>query len=273
MLTRFIYPLTLRARISWRLQKLFSNIDDKNILLHFDKRLKMDLSKNDVGHQSIIFNGFYELELTKTIVKLGIKGGILVDVGANYGYFSCLWATQNPINKVFAFEASPVNLQPLNNNVNKNNLSGAITIIPNAIGKEKGKLKFDLATENKQTGWGGFSLKNNARAINVEVDTLDNYAEKNSIYKIDVLKIDTEGADTWVLYGAKRLLQEKKIDHIFFEHNFERMKLLNITDGEAKSFLERFDYIVEQHSPTDFYAYPKAKSSYHVSTKASETIH
>ena len=269
MLTRFIYPLSLRARINWRLQKLFSNIDDKNITLQFDKKLKLDLSKNDVGHQSIIFNGFYELELTRTIVKLGIKGGMLVDVGANYGYFSCLWAAQNSINKVFAFEASPVNLQPLNNNVNKNNLSEAITIIPHAVGKEKGKLKFDLANESKQTGWGGFSIKNNANSINVEVETLDNYADKNNIYKIDVLKIDTEGADTWVLYGAKKLLQEKKIDHIFFEHNFVRMKLLNIMDSEAKNFLEKFDYTVEQHSPTDFYAYPNGKS-HHMSMAASD---
>lgn len=257
MFTRFIYPLTLRARISWRFQKLFSNIDDKNISLHFDKRLKLDLSKSDVGHQSIIFNGFYELELTRTIVKLGIKGGVLVDVGANYGYFSCLWASQNSANKVLAFEASPVNLQPLTNNVNKNNLSDAITVIPIAVGKEKGKLKFELGNESKQTGWGGLSVMNNPSAIEVEVDTLDNYAENNNISKVNVLKVDTEGADTWVLYGAKRLLKEKKINHIFYEHNFERMKLLNITEREAKYFLEKLDYVVEQYSTTDFHAYPK----------------
>ena len=258
MLTRNIYPLALREKISWRIQNLYSNIDDKNISLQFNKKLKLDLSKSDVGHQSIIFNGFYELELTRTIVKLGLKGGLLVDVGANYGYFSCLWAAQNSINKVFAFEASPVNLQPLNNNINKNCLSEAITMVPIAIGKEKGKLKFDLGNESKQTGWGGLSLKNNSSSIEVKVDTLDNYAENNNISKIDVLKIDTEGADTWVLYGAKRLLKEKKISHIFFEHNFERMKLLNITKSEAKGFLENLHYVVEQHSPTDFYAYPKS---------------
>jgi FkbM family methyltransferase len=257
MLTRTIYPLALRARISWRVQKLYSNIDDKNISLQFNKKLKLDLSKNDVGHQSIIFNGFYELDLTKAVIKLGKKGGLLVDVGANYGYFSCLWASQNSANKVLAFEASPVNLQPLNNNINKNNLTDAITIVPHAVGKEKGKLKFDLGNESKQTGWGGLSLNNNESSVDVEVDILDNYAQKYNIPKIDVLKIDTEGADTWVLYGAKRLLKEKKINHIFFEHNFVRMKLLNITESDAKSFLEKLDYIVEQHSPTDFYAYPK----------------
>jgi FkbM family methyltransferase len=261
MLTRIIYPFSLREKITWRVKKLFPNVQDKNISLVFNKNLKLDLSKNDVGHQSIIFNGYYELELTKAIVNIGAKEGLLIDVGANYGYFSCLWAAQNSKNKAIAFEASPINIEPLTNNVNKNRLSNGITIMPIALGKEKGKLKFDLANESQQTGWGGLSINNNLNLIEVDVDTLDNYAGKYNISKVDVLKIDTEGADTWVLYGAEKLLKEKKIDHIFFEANLDRMKLLNINESEAKSFLEKLDYTVEQHSPTDFYAYPKAKVS------------
>ncbi len=254
-----IYPLSLREKINWKLKKFFPNVGDKDITLTFNKKLKLDLSKNDVGHQSIIFNGFYELDLTKSILKIGTKGGLLIDVGANYGYFSCLWASQNPKNKSIAFEASPVNIQPLTNNVNKNELSKVITIIPTALGKEKGTLKFDLGNESKQTSWGGLSLTNNQSSIEVEVDTLDNYTDKNNISKIDVLKIDTEGADTWVLYGAEKLLKEKRIDHIFFEHNFTRMKLLNIKEEEAVNFLEKLDYTVKQQSANDFYAYPNAK--------------
>ena len=261
MLTRIIYPLALREKISWKIKNLYPNIHDENISLEFNKKIKLDLSKNDVGHQSIIFNGFYELELTKSILKLGTKGGLLIDVGANYGYFSCLWASHNSINRVFAFEASPVNIPPLTNNVNKNRLSKAISIIPNAVGKERGILKFDLGNESQQTGWGGLSINNNLSSIEVGVDTLDNYSDRNNIFKVDVLKIDTEGADTWVLFGAERLLKEKKIDHIFFEHNLERMKLLNIAESEAKNFLEKLDYVVEQQSPTDFYAYPKKTTS------------
>lgn len=257
MLTRIIYPLSLRAKINWRVKKLFPPIQDKNISLEFNKNLKLDLLNSDVGHQLIIFNGFYELELTKSIIKLGTLGGLLIDVGANYGYFSCLWASQNPGNKVIAFEASPANIEPLRNNVIKNMLSHAITVSPNAVGKEKGKLKFYLGNESKQTGWGGFSNNNSSDLIEVDVDTLDNYTSKNNINKVDVLKIDTEGADTWVLYGAERLLKEKKIKHIFFEHNIERMELLNINQEEATNFLKKYDYVVEHQSSTDFYAYPK----------------
>ena len=134
MLTRIIYPLFIREKVSWRIHKLYPNVNDKNISLEFNNDLKFDLSKNDVGHKSIIFNGFYELRQSKTFIKLGSKGGVLVDVGANYGYFSCLWASQNKKNKVYAFEASPLNVEPLRNNVSKNTLEDQIKDIPIAMG-------------------------------------------------------------------------------------------------------------------------------------------
>ncbi len=257
MLTKFIYPLTLRERITWKIQSFFPNINDKDVGLCFDKKLRLDLSKHDVGHKSIIFNGYYELDLTKNIIGLAKKGGVLIDVGANYGYFSCLWASQNEKNKVHAFEASPRNIKALNNNIEKNRLKNQVDINPVALGKEIGMLNFDMVLEDQQTGWGGFSTQINANSIEVQVNTLDSYATDMNLVKIDVLKIDTEGADTWVLYGAKNLLKQKKIKHIFFENNPTRMKLLEIKEDDATLFLENLNYIVEKNSSNDFYAYPK----------------
>lgn len=257
MFTRAIFPLELRERVSSHVQKLYSHIGSDNISLTFNKSLRLDLSKNDVGHRSIIFNGFYELRLSRAIARLARNGGVLVDVGANYGYFTCLWASQNPDNKVFAFEASPLNIEPLHKNVAKNALSRQVEIMPIALGKQKGKLRFALGNEEQQTGWGGFTIDQTSNTVEVEVDTLDNFAAARGLEKINVLKIDTEGADTWVLYGAEKLLREKSIKNIFFECNPSRMKLLNILQGDAKSFLEALDYVVVRQSRADFYAYPK----------------
>ncbi len=178
-------------------------------------------------------------------------------MGANYGYFSCLWAAQNPQNSVFAFEASPINIEPLSNNINKNKQEDRIKIISRALGKEKGKLMFSLETDDQQTGWGGFTMKGNSSSLEVEVDTLDDYCLTHNMSLIDVLKIDTEGADTWVLYGAERLLEEKKIKHIFFEQNLPRMKMLNIGENEAFDYLQKFGYVAKLHSPGNYYACPK----------------
>ncbi len=255
--TRFIYPLVLREKVGYRIQKFYPDINDRNISLEFDKQVKLDLSKYDVAHRAIIFNGFYELDLSKSLLKLAGKGGLLIDVGANYGYYACLWASKNAQNRVLAFEASPLNIEPLKHNVEKNGLQDQIDIIPVALGKENGKLNFTLQNKNGQTGWGGLTLNNNEQLVEVEVDTLDNYVYKYNIDEIDVLKIDTEGADAWVLYGAKNLLARKKIRHIFFEKNVERMKLLNIGISDAKSFLEDLGYKAEEKSATEIYSYPK----------------
>ena len=231
-------------------------MNPKNVTTLYGKNVKMDLLETDFGHRRIIMNGFYELGLSKEISRLSKKGNILVDVGANYGYYSCIWASTNPNNKVFAFEASPKNIAPLKNNIAKNDLDSQVTIHELALGKEKEKLQFNLALEENQSGWGGLTIDENTESVEVNVDTLDNFAAKNGIEHIDVLKIDTEGADTWVLKGAKRLLEEKKIKHIHFEFNLPRMKLLGISPDDAPKFLASVGYNVKRISPSDYYAFP-----------------
>ena len=62
---------------------------------------------------------------------------------------------------------------------------------------------------------------------------------------IEVLKIDVEGADTWVLEGCERLLRDKRIKRIFFEQNIGRMEQLGIQAGVAQTFLRDLGYSCE----------------------------
>lgn len=257
MITRMIYPFHLRTKISWRFRKLISDRHAKDVPLQFNKKIRLDLMKDDIGHQSIILNGFYELELTKAIRKLAKTGGLLVDVGANYGYFSCLWAGENKNNRAIAFEASPLNVSPLQNNISKNGFSGRINVEPVALGKEIGNAKFDTSNVEGQTGWGSLVLEDSDGAIDVAINTLDNYADEYAIKEIDVLKIDVEGADTWVLKGASKLIREKRIKNIFYEANPVKMEEIEIDPDEAEAFLINNGYVVKELSNGEYYAYPQ----------------
>ena len=210
--------------------------------LDFAPSLRMDLFEGDEGHGQIAFNGFYELKLSRHLRLLAKQGGLLVDVGANYGYFSLIWAAQNAQNRVIAYEASPRNQPALHINITKNCLSDSITVKPLAAGKKAGVLGFHLGPE-EQTGWGGLAFEGpNEKMVDVPVVRLDE--ELAGEKSIAVLKIDTEGADTWVLEGAEKLFCNKKVRHIFFEEHKGRMVKLGIQPGSAANFLIDCGYTV-----------------------------
>ena len=102
-------------------------------------------------------------------------------------------------------------------------------------------MRFDPGPETL-TGWGGLSLSDDANTIEVEVRRLD---ETLPGAPIDLLKIDVEGADTWVLLGARDLPAEKKVKQIVYEQNYPRMKLLGIAEDTATDFLKRLGYHTE----------------------------
>ncbi len=253
-LVRNIYPLSLREKIIHRLLDKV-NLPHNDIQLAFNHNIRMDLSVADVGHQSIMLGGFYELALTKFISKQAKSGGLLVDVGANYGYYSLLWAAQNPQNKVIAFEASPQNIPALTYNIEKNNLSPAITIMPKAVCDYSGSIHFACMNEEGQTGWGGISAQKNGTDIVVPCVTLDEYCHQNNITQIDFLKIDVEGADTMVLRGAKKLLHQKRIKVIAFEVNKQRMAALGIAENEALDLLHHANYQTKSLNQSEYIAW------------------
>ena len=207
----------------------------------------------------LAFLGLYEPALSTSLSRLAEKGGLLVDVGANMGYFSFLWTAGNPNARAIAFEASPRNISTLENNIVKNGLNGRIIVIPKAAGKASGFVDFDLGPDH-ETGWGGIVTWHSSNNIRVPIVRLD---QELSGRKIDVLKIDVEGADTWVLYGCEQLLKEKKIGIIFFEQLEHRMEALGIKPGEAQQFLRNLDYTCEpfEGNGGEWIAHPNNRNS------------
>lgn len=251
-------PLWLREKIYWKLY--YKNAEKygelfENASLEFAPQIQLQLMPSDVGHKHLALTGFIERDVTLRMAKLAKLGGLMVDVGANYGYFSCLWASADVNNRVIAFEASPNNINPLQNNISRNKLEEQITLKNCAVGKEKGILPFTFGSSEKQSGWGGILKENEKGDCEVDVISLDDYfssQEQNLV--INALKIDVEGGDTLVIQGAKKLLKNQRIKHIFFEENLERMGKLGIESGIAQSLLLDCGYKLEKLGKGEFYA-------------------
>ena len=76
----------------------------------------------------------------------------------------------------------------------------------------------------------------------VNTSTVDLFCKKNKIKKIDLLKIDTEGHEKYVLEGCVGLLKKKKIHVIYIEvlgHKYDFFKKKN----KIKSFLKKYNFI------------------------------
>lgn len=251
-----IYPLWLREKIYFHLiaRTNLSSNNKNGFDLEFAPVKMRALLPTDYGHRQIASLGFYELDLSRRISSLARPGGLMVDVGANAGYFSCMWAALNPHNEVYSFEPSPRNVSMMRKNISALGNPQRVKIFDHAIGKETGTLDFDMGPE-EQSGWGGLANLASARTVQVKVRRLDELVPPDK--NISVLKIDTEGADTWVLYGAEKILRQKRIQHIFYEANLARMQQLGIQPDEAKKYLNNLGYAVHSLGADEFYATPE----------------
>ncbi len=209
----------------------------------FARDLRIHVELGDVISDDICRYGDWEPVLSREIVERARGGGLLVDVGANLGYFSLLWAAAHPGNRVWAFEASPRVFPKLVRNLRLNGLDGPIQTFQVALSDRDGISAFDLGPL-EQTGWGGLADAPGPGSVNVATVRLDTVL--STIPRIDVLKTDVEGADTRVLRGAERALRARRVGAIYFEQSRARMAALGIEPGAPQRFLEDCGYAVSR---------------------------
>jgi FkbM family methyltransferase len=253
-----LFPDAMRYRIACkcyhRLPQKYQHLIPKTRLKYANNAVMPHLMPHDLITARLVATGFHELDLTRLMVPLAKAGGKMVDIGANQGYFSLLWLANNPNNSVVSLEASPRVFPYLQANIAANQFDSRATLHAVAAGTHEGTMTFELGPP-EQSGWGG--LNNSAskqdryqqELVNVPVVRLDELV--TDVNPISVLKVDVEGADTWVLEGATRLLKKQQIKNIFFEQHYGRMAELGIGSTHALDLLKECGYVVQriEHTP------------------------
>ncbi|WP_432738811.1 FkbM family methyltransferase [Maridesulfovibrio sp. FT414] len=135
-------------------------------------------------------------------VKFG-SGDVIIDAGANVGIFSASASRTGA--RVYAFEPIPEAYAYLEQAAR---LNAGIEPVCKALGSEKGILRFAYSP-NKELAASSCVLDlNSDDYIEVQATSLDEWAEENGIRKIDFLKADIEGAERFMLQGARRVLKK-----------------------------------------------------------------
>jgi FkbM family methyltransferase len=214
-------------------REIFNDTDDLQKVMIDNFEMFVSLSDLTVG-KPLYTNKIYEPEVTKVLKSQLKKGMCFIDVGANIGYFSMLAASYTgPEGSVYSFEPFENNIKLLYLNANLNKFK--IKIYPFALADEEKLWFYGHSGSNGNI----FEISDNAISIlsnKVVYSTkLDNYI--NEFQKVDIIKIDIEGAEYLAVNGAKNLIKKY---HPIIISEFSPPALNSISHVTGKEYLNFF---------------------------------
>ena len=192
----------------WLVMELGRRLHDR-IPVHtrLGNGMKIKVHLNDHVGGEIIRTGYYEIDTVRLIQRLLKPGMVFVDVGTHVGQYTLL--ASGPVGRtgeIHSFEPDPETYSWFVSNVKRNGLTNVRTN-QLALAGQPGTLTLYLS---EVTDIGSNSLRRprffSGRVCEVEVVTLDSYLESRHVSRVDVMKIDVEGAECEVVNGASALL-------------------------------------------------------------------
>ncbi len=176
----------------------------------------------------LLIHGEWEPEETELVKKLIKPSDVFVDAGANLGYYSLI-AARAGASHVYAFEAQPSTYELLGKNVIINWMTKFITYENLAVYSHTTDLEFFVRNHYPGNSSLGFTPPDQLHKwfdtttpVKVHAVSVDDYfADKPG--KIDLLKVDVEGAEPAVFDGARRTLAQNRNVKILCEWSPDQM--------------------------------------------------
>ena len=221
-------------------------------------RFRCDLA--DGLMRDAYLTGRYEPQETALVRHLLRPGMTFADVGANWGYFTLLAAhLVGPSGRVIAVEADPRAVQTIRANVASNALHH-VRLFGVAATDEARELSFDPYEPALGSASGNYGLEQAGDAaarpgrVRVAGRPLDELFAESGVDRIDLMKMDIEGAEAAALRGAARFLAAGRIDRIVLELHPEALQRLGSSVGAVCGLLRdagfdgwRIDHSLEAH--------------------------
>jgi FkbM family methyltransferase len=177
---------------------VFDGADEVNLAYYFPSA---------VG-SSLFYYGHFEAGEIAFIARLleSVPEPIILDVGANVGTHSLAWARALETATVFAFEPAPGNIELLSRNIDVNQLSKRVSVVPSAVGDAVGKAAFFEADDSAYSALRDTRRRPLAATYDVDVTTIDAFVQNAGLKSVSLIKIDVEGGEDGVIAGATETL-------------------------------------------------------------------
>lgn len=177
----------------------------------------MDVADEGIA-RPLLLKGIFEPEETALWRELLRPGMVVVDVGANIGYYATLASRLvGPTGRVFAFEPEPKNYELLLKNLAEN---GCANVEASSVALSDRRGSATLFRDAHNLGNPSFfeaNVPQEGRIAGIKVSTtsLDEALPPDA--RVDVIKVDVQGAEGLVFAGARRVLGAAGKRHILFE--------------------------------------------------------
>lgn len=194
--------------------------------------------------KEIFMSDFYSVR--KWISRLP-KNPVVVDVGANAGYFNMMLLSKRPDAKVYAYEPIEANYTLFRKNIDQNDKLGEhIQLHHRAV---TGQPVDHIVLYKEEDGDNSVTAsvyadfeKENRKSVTVPAVSFAQIMEMNKLDRVDFLKLDCEGSEYPILYDSPENLWSK-VKALFIEvHPMDNDKR---NYNYLRGFLEKHGYVVK----------------------------
>jgi FkbM family methyltransferase len=260
----------LRSNRRWFAGELATALDHKvRVRARLVNGMRMDVIWNDFIGAEIYYHGCYEPASVDLVTTLLSPGMVFLDIGAHVGQYTILASGRvTEEGQVHSFEPTPHTFQLLSGNVGMNKLRN-VRLNSIALSQTGGAQTLYLSDAMHD----GFnSLRppyqcDSGRTCEVTCMTLDHYLKMNRVPRVDLIKMDVEGAECEVLNGAGALLGGENPPLILLEFNPGALGAFGRSCEELRQLLTSNGYdlfVVEEHALERYTPRPREHSVFNV---------
>lgn len=215
---------------------------------------QMLINPADYVSYYIYMLGLFEGEILRACLSHLNDGDTFFDIGGHFGQYTIAAGRKvGPSGSVHVFEPGAIQDRYLRKNIELNNLEN-VTVANIALSDQPGELAL-FTPSFADIGKSQLTDPSESDAVRVPVNTLDAYCEERAIRRIDVMKVDVEGAEFGVFKGAARVIREFPPKAIFYESVDSLCESFGHTPEEMHSYLEAAGYRI--HAVEDGKLVPK----------------
>ncbi len=175
-------------------------------------------------------------------------GSIVLDIGANIGLYTCLFAHKaGPSGQVMAFEPEPGVFNLLKRNVGLNDFGDRVQLFNIALSDRRGTADFNVFPEagsvyNSLGNTEAYGLTS-CSTISVPTDTLDRVLTDAGLPEVSLIKIDAEGAESLVIEGAGDVLSRADRTVVVAELNEEAASACSSSIERTIDLMQRHGFV------------------------------